>query len=110
MLNHNNIMPGFRQGLELIKRDESRHIAYGVFLISRLVAQDKSLWPIVETRMHELYDRIESRRPKDNVTKEAEEISDYSKQQFQKRLTRIGRAREQTLEQVYQTADIEERA
>ena len=110
MLNHNNIMPGLQKGLTLIKRDESRHIAYGVFLISRLVAQDKSLWPIVEGRMHELYNRIESRRPKENVTKEAEEISDYSRQQFQKRLTRIGRAREQTLEQIYQTADVEELA
>jgi len=110
MLNHNNIMPGLQKGLTLIKRDESRHIAYGVFLISRLVAQDKSLWPIVEARMYELYDRIESRRPKENVTKEAEEINDYSRQQFQKRLTRIGRAREQTLEQVYQTADVEEQA
>ena len=110
MLNHNNIMPGFQKGLEFIKRDESRHIAYGVFLISRLVAQDKSLWPIVEARMHELHDRIESRRPTENVTKEMEEITNYSRQQFQKRLTRIARAREQTLEQVYQTADIEERA
>ncbi len=110
MLNHNNIMPGLQKGISLIKRDESRHIAYGVFLISRLVAQDKSLWPIAEGRMNELFDRIESRRPTENVTKEGEEIADYSRQQFQKRLKRIGRAREQTLEQVYQIADIEELA
>ena len=33
---------------------ESRHLAYGVFLISRLVAQDHSLWPIVEQHMNTL--------------------------------------------------------
>src|SRR5215469_9010331 len=54
MLERNNIMPGLREGIHLLKRDESRHIAYGVFLISRLVAQDKELWSIVESRMSEL--------------------------------------------------------
>ncbi len=37
MLDRGNIMPGLKQGLGYLKRDESRHIAYGVFLISRLV-------------------------------------------------------------------------
>ena len=50
VLSASNLMPGLLQGIQLIKRDESRHIAYGVFLISRLVAQDKSLWPFVEDR------------------------------------------------------------
>ncbi len=54
MLERNNIMPGLRQGIHLLKQDESRHIAYGVFLISRLVAQDKDLWSVVEGRMSEL--------------------------------------------------------
>src|SRR5579885_3798938 len=54
MLDRNNIMPGLKQGVGLIKRDESRHLAYGVFLISRLVAQDKSLWPFVEQQMNML--------------------------------------------------------
>jgi ribonucleoside-diphosphate reductase beta chain len=40
MLDRNNIMPGLKEGISLIKRDESRHLAYGVFLISRLVAQN----------------------------------------------------------------------
>ncbi|HET8910204.1 MAG TPA: R2-like ligand-binding oxidase [Ktedonobacteraceae bacterium] len=110
MLNQANIMPGLREGIAMIKRDESRHIAYGVFLISRLVAQDKSLWPVVEGRMNELYGRIEGGRDQNDVSKEAEETRDFAKKQFQKRLARIERARHQTLEQVYQTADIEETA
>lgn len=105
LLTQNNIMPGLQQGLQYIKRDESRHIAYGVFLISRLVAQDKSLWPVVEDRMNELFSAIQSDQQQ-NGTPEA--VRDYARQQFEKRLARIARARNQTLEQVYQSSDIEE--
>src|SRR5437764_644754 len=45
------LMPGLREGLRLIKQDESRHIAYGVHLLTRLVAGDPSLWEVVEERM-----------------------------------------------------------
>ncbi len=107
LLSASNMMPGLLQGIQLIKRDESRHIAYGVFLISRLVAQDKSLWPIVEGRMRELFARIE-RNQEQNGTPQP--IRDYARQQFEKRLTRIGRAREQSLEQIYQATDGEEMA
>ncbi|GCE22354.1 ribonucleotide-diphosphate reductase [Dictyobacter kobayashii] len=105
MLDEGNIMPGFRQGIGLIKRDESRHIAYGVFLISRLVAQDPDLWPVVEGRMHELYDAIARNQEQDGTP---EVIRDYARQQFEKRLTRISRARTQSLEQVYHAAESEE--
>jgi ribonucleoside-diphosphate reductase beta chain len=107
MLSITNSMPGLKQGLRLIQRDESRHIAYGVFLISRLVAADKSLWPIVEDRMNELFARVES----DQQRNEAPEfLRTYAKQQFQKRLTRIKRALDQSPEQLEQATDIEEEA
>src|SRR6185312_722451 len=38
ILQTNNLMPGLRQGIELLKRDESRLIAYGIYLISRLIS------------------------------------------------------------------------
>lgn len=105
MLDMTNSMPGFKQGLRLIQRDESRHIAYGVFLISRLVAEDKSLWPAVEDRMNELFAHVESDQQRNGAP---EFLRTYAKQQFQKRLARIKRALEQSPEQVEQTADIEE--
>jgi ribonucleoside-diphosphate reductase beta chain len=46
-----DLLPGLREGLRLIKQDESRHIAYGVHLLSRLVAADTALWELVEERM-----------------------------------------------------------
>jgi ribonucleoside-diphosphate reductase beta chain len=93
------MMPGLLQGIQLLKRDESRHIAYGVFLISRLVAQDKSLWPLVEERMHHYFDDIASSQERNGTP---EDVRTYAKQQFEKRLARIARAREQSLEQIYQ--------
>ena len=50
----NDLMPGLCTGLVNIKRDESRHIAYGVYLLSRLVAEDEAVWPAIEERMMEL--------------------------------------------------------
>ncbi|MFN8376656.1 MAG: R2-like ligand-binding oxidase [Anaerolineae bacterium] len=43
MLKNNGLMPGTCEGIRLLKQDRSRHIAYGVFLISQLVAEDSGL-------------------------------------------------------------------
>jgi ribonucleoside-diphosphate reductase beta chain len=96
------MMPGLLQGIQLIKRDESRHIAYGVFLISRLVAQDPSLWPLVEERMQGYFSAI-ARNQEENGTPEA--VREYAKQEFEKRLSRIAKARGQSLEQIDQIAE-----
>src|SRR5205807_3625997 len=56
----NGLMPGLCAGLVNIKRDESRHIAYGVYLLSRLVAEDPSVWDVIEERMEELWPLTEA--------------------------------------------------
>jgi ribonucleoside-diphosphate reductase beta chain len=109
MLARNNVMPGLRQGIGLLKRDESRHIAYGVFLISRLVAQDSSLWPLIHQQMNELLVPAlgvvnelfanadeQAERPFDM---QIEDYVGYATSQFSKRLTRIDRAQEQSVEE-----------
>ena len=116
MLDRNNIMPGLRQGIQLLKRDESRHIAYGVFLISRLVAQDKSLWSVVESRMNELLPLAlgvvqETDTDPEMLDKpfglRPEDFMDYAMSQFQKRMARIEKARSQTLEELYRIPEEE---
>jgi len=47
-------MPGFRDGLARAQADEARHITYGLFLLSRLVAEDAGVWTAVSRRMEEL--------------------------------------------------------
>lgn len=115
MLERNNVMPGLRQGIGLLKRDESRHIAYGVFLISRLVAQKPDLWEIVEQEMSRLLMVAlslvnETFEPSADLTEvpfgfQVEEYLTYATTQFTKRLARIERARTQTVEQIYQEAE-----
>jgi ribonucleoside-diphosphate reductase beta chain len=115
MLERNNVMPGLRQGIGLLKRDESRHIAYGVFLISRLVAQKPDLWEIVEQEMSRLLMVAlslvnETFVPSADLVEvpfgfQVEEYLTYATTQFTKRLARIERARTQTVEQIYQEAE-----
>lgn len=117
MLESRNVMPGLRQGIGLLKRDESRHIAYGVFLISRLVAQQPDLWEIVEQQMNRLLVLAlgvvnESFQNDDDLPVEelpfgfrAEDYLNYATTQFTKRLSRIERARSLTPEQVEQEAE-----
>ncbi len=112
MLDRNNIMPGLKEAIGYIKRDEARHLAYGVFLISRLVAQDPSLWPFVEQTMNELLapslgmvnELFEGSEEMEEIPfgLTMEEYLNYATVQFSKRFQRIQRAREQTPEQVYQ--------
>src|SRR3989475_13206642 len=47
-------MRGFREGLRHAQSDEERHMAYGLFLLSRLVAEDPAVWSAVSRRMEEL--------------------------------------------------------
>lgn len=109
-LEKNGLMPGLRKGIGLLKQDESRHIAYGIFLLSRLIAADKKLWNVIQAKMNELL------MPAIGIIGDAfaaydpvpfglvlTDFVDYATDQFQKRLERIERARGQTLEQVYQT-------
>ncbi|GAC1659067.1 MAG: R2-like ligand-binding oxidase [Candidatus Dormibacteraceae bacterium] len=50
----NGLMPGFLQGIQLIARDESRHIRFGVYFLNRLVSQDPAGWEVMNERMNTL--------------------------------------------------------
>ncbi len=48
------VMPGLMKGIGLLKKDESRHIGYGTFLLQRLIAEHPPLFDIVQNKMNEL--------------------------------------------------------
>lgn len=49
------ILPGMQRAVTLLKQDESRHIAYGLHLLSRLVAEHGDVaWHAIEARMNAL--------------------------------------------------------
>ncbi|MGL4650731.1 MAG: R2-like ligand-binding oxidase [Caldilineaceae bacterium] len=100
-LERNGLLPGQSRGIRLLQQDESRHIAYGVYLISRLVAADPALWDVAEATMNDLlphalgvvgdtfgcYEQMPFGLVED-------EFIDFALGQFNKRLARIERARD----------------
>jgi ribonucleoside-diphosphate reductase beta chain len=98
-LERNDTMPGLRAGLAHVKRDESRHIAYGVHLLSRLVDGDPARWEVAETRMAELLppalafieETFAGYGPTSPFGVRLDELSAFAQSQFEKRLDRIRR-------------------
>jgi ribonucleoside-diphosphate reductase beta chain len=107
VLQRNSLMPGQVRGIQLLKQDESRHIAYGIYLLSRLIAVDPSLWQVAEDAMNELLplamDVIgDVFTPYDPVPfgLSPADFTDFAISQFQKRLERLERARGASLEEI----------
>ena len=108
MLEKLNLLPGLRHGIGLLKRDESRHIAYGVHLLTRLVAADHSLWPVLESRMGDLLEpalgiiRSLFEPYGDDVPfgLVQDDFMEFAMSQFKSRMHRIERARILTPEEV----------
>ena len=115
-LTDNHLLPGMQQFIGLLKRDESRHIAFAVYFLSRLMAEHgDAVWEAFEQRMRELlplalgvvddsYVDYAEGEPQPFDVPQAEVVA-YATQQFQKRLARIERARRLTLAEVYQEAN-----
>lgn len=107
VLQRNNLMPGQIKGITLLKQDESRHIAYGLYLISRLIAADDSLWQVAEDQMNELLpvaldiigDVFERYDPVP-FGLEVSDFTDYALSQFAKRMNRLESARGASLEDI----------
>lgn len=107
MLERRNLMPGTRQGIALLKQDESRHIAYGVYLLSRLINAEPALWDVIVARMNELLvlamgviDDAFSCYEVVPFGLHEDDFMQFALSQFQRRIERIERAREQTLEAI----------
>ncbi len=109
VLDRHRVLPGMRTLVGHVQSDEARHLAYGVFLLSRLVAEHGDrVWLPIERRMEELlpvalriieeafaaYDPVPfGLSPADFV--------DFAQDQFRRRFSRIEKARRQSLDEVY---------
>jgi ribonucleoside-diphosphate reductase beta chain len=112
-----DLLPGLRAGIANVKRDESRHLAYGVYLLSRLVAADPGLWPVLEERMNELlplalafieesYEGVDEEELPFGI--ELETVTAWATANFAKRFARIEKARGRTLAEIEAEAVAEE--
>ena len=116
ILARHGLMPGMQQGVSYLKSDEARHLAYGVFLLSRLVAEHgDGVWQVIERRMNallpvaldlirEMFDRYDAMP----FGLRLEEFSDFATAQFQRRFERIEKARRQTFEEVCRRPETDE--
>lgn len=109
VLREHDLMPGMQAFVQQVQQDEARHIAYGVYLLSRLVAEHgPDVWSVIEARMERLLpvaiEHIEqSLAPYGADVPFGIQVQDFVAfgfGQFQKRYQRIEKAREQTLEEV----------
>ncbi len=101
------IFPGARQGIAKLKQDESRHIAYGVYLLSRLPTEEPQVWETIEETMNSLLtpalgvvEDIFAAYEEVPFPIDKSDFLEYALAQFQKRLDRIQRARTQNREEV----------
>jgi ribonucleoside-diphosphate reductase beta chain len=111
MLERNGLMPGLRKGISLLKQDESRHIAYGVYLLARLVAEHPDEWDTLNVQMNTLlpfaigvigdafacYEVVPFGLVEDDFV-------NYAMAQFTKRFERLEKARGVTWEEVNRVA------
>jgi ribonucleoside-diphosphate reductase beta chain len=111
VLERSDLMPGVRHGIYLLKQDEARHIAYGIYLLSRLVAAQPELWEVLEGTMNELL------TPAVSVVVDVfacyeempfgvqeEDFVNYAMDQFSKRFARLEKARGASLAHLQQLA------
>ena len=96
MLKENSLLPGLLEGIEKLKQDESRHIAYGLFLINRLLDDNPDQKETVENELEDLlYDatnvinEIFSRYEIVPFGLEKEWFLNHAIQQFQNRMTKL---------------------
>lgn len=103
MLERNRILPGMQQAMSLLKRDESRHIAYGLYLLSRLTAEHGDpVWQAIESEMGRLLDpalaiidEIFEAYEEVPFGLRQEDFTEFALDQFRRRLARLERAREE---------------
>ncbi len=111
MLERNDLLPGLRKGISLLKQDESRHIAYGVYLLSRLVAAHPDEWDHLQMQMSMLLPSAIgvigdafSRYKVVPFGLVADDFVNYAMSQFTKRLERLEKARGASLDEINRVA------
>jgi ribonucleoside-diphosphate reductase beta chain len=98
-----DVLPGFQKGLQLVQRDERRHIAYGTYLCRRIIAAHPETWDFVERRWAELTEPFLAQRVQTNNERTRAfggGRGRYVKALVERRLQVLASARTQTVDQV----------
>lgn len=96
MLERNDMLPGLREGISHLKRDESRHIAFGLYFLKRLMNENPGLEDVLEQEssrllniaievVHEIFEPY-TEMP---FGLEKSWYIDYASNQFRKRINKL---------------------
>ena len=102
-----NKMPGLLQGITNIKRDESRHIGFGTFLLQRLISEDGDMLEYILEKLQELMPlavEINQSASKAEYNPFGVAFADslaFMEKQLNARVEVLKRAKGKTLEEVY---------
>lgn len=114
-LEKSNLMPGLLEGIGNLKRDESRHIGYGTYLLQRLICEHPHIYDdVVMKRMEELTP-LALTIVEEGLTDadleafgtSPEEVVNFSMKQLQIRMDILSRARGKKIEEIYRTSESE---
>ena len=112
--NRLGVMPGTVLAFEYLKRDESRHICYGVYFLSRLIAEHDHIWDVVNKRMELLMEPAIGLV--NDLISEVEELPfgldknemvQVAVKQFGSRMNVLERARNQSVDRIQQAREEE---
>ncbi len=100
MLERCQAFPALQKGIYLLKQDESRHITYGIYLLSRLIHNNDNVWDAVEETLNELLpmalmiiDEIFQQYDVMPFGLKLEDFSSYAITQYQARYAKLMQAR-----------------
>ncbi len=104
-LRNRQLMGGFTRGLELVQRDEARHIAFGIHLLTRLIRADNTLWPVIEEQLNLLLplaqgvfvEVLSDFAPDIPFDLDVNELVQYAGKQYYARVSTLERVKEESL-------------
>jgi ribonucleoside-diphosphate reductase beta chain len=108
------IMPGLLEGVGNLKKDESRHIGYGTFLLQRLICEHPHLYDFIMAKFGELaplaimlnQEGISGRKVS-SFGGDPEEIMNFSMKQLAVRMEVLARAKGKKIEEIYRISESE---
>ncbi|MDN3015309.1 R2-like ligand-binding oxidase [Paenibacillus sp. BSR1-1] len=113
-LEKSNIMPGLLEGIGNLKKDESRHIGYGTFLLQRLICEHPHLFDFVAAKMAELtplairlnQEGIDGREVS-SFGGNPDDVMNFTLKQLSVRMEVLARAKGKKIEEIYRLTDSE---
>lgn len=106
-------LPGLVEGLTYTKRDESRHVSFGTYLIQRCLQEEPGLWDLVNQKLSSfipvLVQYIQENFTPDKLPRGVNynDFLSYSMALLQGRLAILRRALDHTIDEIYRVGERE---